>query len=516
MARYVVSHRRAGKFARHDKQRSRAQLDAAYATHLEPGAQTIGDNAPRDDTARRVIVFDADAEEVAAKSRLLGEHVLVEPEIPHTSVPRLLAAHSAIPFAAIAKPLTDGAAGEGATMALSIGGRRRSAAKSPMGGQALLYLRSLPGAPRAASVTQTIAVSGDVSFAFHPGWIPTALVVAPGGRYWNTLVRGPKAGHSLYLQELPAEGPLGWWHEVLGITDYDAARGEGIRVGVLDTGCGPHGYLDQVKIVGAYLNGCFDPQAGADIEEHGTHVCGILGAQPAGDSARRYAGIAPGAEIFSIRVFPGGAATATQADIVNGIDHLSRTLQVDLINLSLGANQASEIERDAITDALERGTLCLCAAGNGAGAIEYPAAFPEAVAVSALGKEGWAPEGTLSATRYPHDSECYGEDGLFLASFSCFGDGIECCAPGVGIVSTIPNRIEGQADDDAYAAMDGTSMSAPAACGVLAALLSRDTAFRALPRDLTRSLRARQILRRSCCDILLRDSFGGRGVPSLI
>ena len=179
MARYVVSHRRAGKFARHDKQRSRAQLDAAFATHLEPGAQTIGDNAPDDDTARRVIVFDADAEEVAAKSRHLGEHVLVEPEIHHTTVPRILAAHSAVPFAAMAKPLADGAAGEGATMLLSIGGRERGAAKRPMGGQALLYLRSLPPMER-SMVAPSPAAPSARGFA----------MAAKGTAEWAARIRG--------------------------------------------------------------------------------------------------------------------------------------------------------------------------------------------------------------------------------------------------------------------------------------------------------------------------------------
>jgi len=49
-----------------------------------------------------------------------------------------------------------------------------------------------------------------------------------------------------------------------------------------------------------------------------------------------------------------------------------------------------------------------------------------------------------------------GQNNLFLASFSCFGPTLACAAPGVGIVSTVPDR-DGVAG--AYMEMDGTSMA---------------------------------------------------------
>jgi subtilisin len=236
-------------------------------------------------------------------------------------------------------------------------------------------------------------------------------------------------------------------------------------------------------------------------------VCGIIGARPV--SPGHYGGIAPGVDLYVARVFPpdGGA---NQGDIVLAIDALSRTHQVDLINMSLGAEQGSQIERDAIQDALERGTLCICAAGNSSGAVGYPAAFSETVAISALGLLGWAPEGTSSAGRLPEEPEKFGDEGLFLANFSCFGPEISATAPGVGYISTVPARHGLSAP---YAAMDGTSMASPAACGALAALLSQDTDYQTMPRDQTRAEMARTILRRRCRDIGLEPDYQGRGVP---
>ena len=45
-----------------------------------------------------------------------------------------------------------------------------------------------------------------------------------------------------------------------------------IKIGVIDTGVGPHPYLDHVKKVGSILEGKFDPSGGDDVTGHGSHV----------------------------------------------------------------------------------------------------------------------------------------------------------------------------------------------------------------------------------------------------
>ncbi len=211
---------------------------------------------------------------------------------------------------------------------------------------------------------------------------------------------------------------------------------------------------------------------------HGTHTTGTIGARStqAGD----YSGMAPDCTLFHVRVFKGEAPEdgPTNADLINAIDALARDHGCDLINMSLGGGEPTQAEEDAIRDAAERGTLCVCSAGNDAGPIDYPGAYAESAAVSAIGKLGWAPAGTFSAGNRPQDPERLAADNLFLATFSCFADGpdqaLACCAPGVGIVSTVPDKGD---QKGLYMEMDGTSMASPAAYGALAVILGQ----RAMP-----------------------------------
>jgi subtilisin len=299
----------------------------------------------------------------------------------------------------------------------------------------------------------------------------------------------------------------------MGIDVSKTRRGAGIKVGVIDTGCGPHRNLAHVTLVGAFVDGKVLPPAQArDVAEHGTHTTGIIGARPT--KAADYAGMAAGCELFHARVFKGEGPQdgPTQADIINAIDSLSRDHQCDLINMSLGSPSSSPAEEDAIRDAEQRGTLCVCSAGNSDGAIEYPAAYAECAAVSAIGKVGWAPAGTFSADNRPREAPKMGQDNLFLASFSCFGPTLACAAPGVGIVSTVPDR---NGFVGAYMEMDGTSMASPAACGTLAVILSQDATYKAMARDVSRTKRASLLLAQHSKSFGLPVKFEGRGLPTV-
>lgn len=195
--------------------------------------------------------------------------------------------------------------------------------------------------------------------------------------------------------------------------------------------------------------------------------------------------MAAGCDLFHARVFKSEEEGPSQADLINAIDALSRGLGCDLINMSLGGGAPSSADEDCIQDAVERGTICLCSAANDNTAIEYPAAYPECVAVSAMGLIGWAPAGTFSASNRPQDASKIGQKNFFLAAFSCFGSTLACSAPGVGIVSTVPDK----GGADLYMEMDGTSMASPAACGALAVILSKDSQHRDYP----------EIVARRCC-----------------
>ena len=119
--------------------------------------------------------------------------------------------------------------------------------------------------------------------------------------------------------------------------------------GVVDTGCGPNGNLGHVTVLGSILGGHRDQsaRAGEDVDDHGSHVTGLIGARPRYNG--EYAGVAPGCHLYHIRVFEKDQ-DASSADIAAAIDILSQEYGCDLINLSLTASEASEVIYDAILD----------------------------------------------------------------------------------------------------------------------------------------------------------------------
>lgn len=501
MARYVIASRRSGRFTRGEKVVARGAMDM-LVSRMPGGVAVVEDRDPPDPTARRVILVEASAAQARSIAQALPGDVILEPEILHWP-------GSGVPpadFASAHRRHLDGPVSSGAETAIDV---RVTGAGRPLGGAAVTaYLRGWGRIER--SVTALTDADGHALVRFGDFFRASALRIDPAGGFWSMMVRGPAAVVDIDCPALPEDGPLGWWHRALGLSAPRADAGRGIRIGVIDTGAGPHPALDRVRSIGAFIGGdALAPEEGRDVDGHGSHVCGIIGAQPVRPGA--YAGIAPGADILSARVFAPGAG-ANQADIANAIDALSHDHRVDLINMSLGAPQASEIERDAIADAFERGTLCVCAAANSAGPVEYPAAFPETVAVSALGLLGWGPPGSVAASRVPDLRDAFGIDNLFLANFSCYGPEIDCAAPGVGIISTVPER-GGMAA--AYAAFDGTSMASPAASAVLAVVLGDDAVFAALPRNQTRAAYARRRLIDACRDIALSPDRQGRGIPTV-
>ena len=156
--------------------------------------------------------------------------------------------------------------------------------------------------------------------------------------------------------------------------------------------------------------------------------------------------------------------------------------------------------------------MCTCSAGNSADQVEWPAAFKATVGVSALGRKGWGPERATGHAWVPREPDRFGGEKLFLASFSCFGSGINCAGPGVGIISTVPERFGLKAP---YAAMDGTSLSSPAVCGALAGMLSESRNYKALPRNAVRTHFAREMLERHCQNVGLDMLYQGNGVPRM-
>jgi subtilisin family serine protease len=281
-----------------------------------------------------------------------------------------------------------------------------------------------------------------------------------------------------------------------GASRYVAATG--VTVGVIDTGVGPHPdlrILSGRNTVTGEPPGAFD-----DWNGHGSHVAGLIGANGAAGAGLR--GVAPGIGVRAYRVFGAGGAGATNYSILKAMI-LAANEQCDIINLSLGGGPYDPIVEEAIIDARDQGMLVVIAAGNdGRGPVSYPARYPGATAVSAMGREGTFPagsvaEGDVERPPYPTDPL------EFIASFSNIGVEIAVTGPGVGVLSTLPGGSHGP--------MSGTSMAAPVVAGAAASLLSQNAAIFGMARDRARSDAIERLLQTNCTKRgfgLLYEAFG--------
>ncbi len=250
--------------------------------------------------------------------------------------------------------------------------------------------------------------------------------------------------------------------------------GKGITVGVIDTGISAE---PDLSIQGGFnaVTGEDPDDFGDNGEGHGTHVAGIVAARGTPPAGIR--GVAPGVTLRSYRVFGKGKPGASNFDILKALDRAVAD-GCDLVNMSLGSQGAVDAAtHDAISDARAHGTLVFAASGNDDRiAVSAPARDPMALAVTALGRKGTYPPGSVEA------GDVMGPFGTdkknYITSFSNIGPEVDLTAPGDGIVSTYPKG---------YAVLDGTSMACPAALGVAARMLAGQTAILAMPRNQARS-----------------------------
>lgn len=242
-----------------------------------------------------------------------------------------------------------------------------------------------------------------------------------------------------------------------------------IRIGIIDTGVGPH---PDLKVTGGknLVKGEDENDYGDNGEGHGTHVGGIIGA------SGKITGVAAGVEIMSYRVFPKGEG-ASSFDIMKAIDQ-AITDQCDLINMSLGQAGEDEGIDSYIKEAYNAGIVCFAANGNDSrDPVSFPAAYSLSIAVSAMGRKGTFPANSIASAAVQAP---YGTDKKdFIADFSNIGSETDLTAPGVGIISCYP--------ENRYASMDGTSMACPAAAGMAARILSGNPNLLSLPRNQIRA-----------------------------
>jgi subtilisin family serine protease len=264
----------------------------------------------------------------------------------------------------------------------------------------------------AASIDSTrvadLAREGGVRFVEKDG-VRTAQTVAPlTGLATSQLV--PSLSNGLYglvmTKEYPA--PLGY-------------TGAGAMACVADTGIDANHPDISANYLGGYdaIDLDNNPNVGNDIhEQHATHVSGTVAGV---DNGKGVIGGAPGNNFLEARVlhWDGTNNTGETSQVMAGAQWLSDH-GCRVINMSLGGGDKSRAE-EALYDNLftngagGKGTLIVASAGNdSARSVSYPAAYANVLSVAALNQDGT------------------------LASFSNHGAGLDISAPGVEVVSSVP------------------------------------------------------------------------------
>jgi subtilisin family serine protease len=160
-------------------------------------------------------------------------------------------------------------------------------------------------------------------------------------------------------------------------------------------------------------------------------------------------GVAYNIEIYAIKVLS-DSGSGTWQDAAEGIywamkgpDGIMGTADdAEVISMSFGGFSYDEGFYKAVKAAYDAGIVLVAAAGNeGEEGVTYPAKFPEVIAVAAI------------------------DENDNVASWSSKGPEVELAAPGVNVLSTIPNN--------RYAYYSGTSMACPHVSGTVGLMISK-------------------------------------------
>lgn len=262
------------------------------------------------------------------------------------------------------------------------------------------------------------------------------------------------------------------WPQVsgIGLAHKSGIWGQGVLVGVLDTGCdADHLELRNKRIDYRYvpleparqaLRNC----RGFDVDGHGTHVTGII--------AGERTGVAPGVELMVASVIESETLRTSLERIVHALDWMLSKFRLEenltkptIINLSLGfrAEWLEDVQVDRIFAGVQRilrtlaelEVLTVVAVGNdGPGAIRAPADLKESLSVGAVGFDlrpaAFSGGGISPLTQRPEPD---------LVGY------------GVDMLSSFERDIDGRS---IYAQMSGTSMAAPYVAGIAALIAAAD------------------------------------------
>ena len=226
---------------------------------------------------------------------------------------------------------------------------------------------------------------------------------------------------------------------------WPTTTGADVKVCVVDTGIdGNHPDFNQLS----GLDGVRGLPWEVDRVGHGTHCSGTIAAA---DNDFGVVGVAPDAEIYTVRVFGDNGAFTYSSGLMDAALKCEAA-GAKIISMSLGGPIPNLAEFLAFRDLYNRGILTVAAAGNSGNFLfSFPASYSGVMSVGAL------------------------DENANKAPFSQFNFQVDIAAPGVDVLSTFPKencQICDAIGEFDYGTISGTSMATPHVAGVAALLWS--------------------------------------------
>jgi subtilisin len=352
--------------------------------------------------------------------------------------------------------------------------------------------------------------------------LPRFITATATHSYWDLLIQSPliteqginqiqMTSYTDTYPGFPEKFSFGWGTLLMGLDKMPKdINGAGIKIAIIDSGCdNSHPLLQHIKIGRDFTTNPENPVYSTwniDSVGHGSHCAGIIAGRSTGGTMMK--GFAPEAEVHILKVLRDPYQRGF-ALVFHALNYCIEN-DIDVVNMSLGAefeNHPEDLEK-ILSLAAQHGIACIAAAGNTSKQVLYPASSNQTLSVSAIGSlEHLQPDTYDSALI---KKELVDEDaGIFSASFASFGPEVDVCAPGVGIISTVPGGF--------FKSDSGTSMAAPHVTGLAALLLAHHplfhTQFRARNKQRVEALFG--LIRSQCKSYSLDKNRQGVGLPQL-
>src|SRR5215469_6914065 len=294
---------------------------------------------------------------------------------------------------------------------------------------------------------------------------PSAIEVHPPRGCWPVRVRRPLLGKGAPVRLVctritttnpgfPDRALDSWGARVMGFGRLPPTyRGSGVRIALIDSGVATgHPDLSGRIEHGHDLIGRDEAKGWQeDLVGTGTHHATLIAGR---DDGTGIVGLAPEAEIHVCRVTPGGSA----AELIDALDYCIEH-HVDVAMFGACIPEQSALLSAKVEEAWQNGMACIAAAEPAGGSC-WPASLPYVLSVGAIGQLGtFPPEDTDTAALTSQLTP----EGFFVPGFGSTGPAspaVDCCAPGVAVISGLPPSSYGPLSGSGTAAAHVTALAA--------------------------------------------------------